>query len=241
MNRHDYPHVTVSAPVSRVKDYVMDEWLRHISSLDYPNYSIVLVDNSQDKFYHKHLKDQYPHVTLLRYDSKRREPHFLITESQNKARTHFLRSGSEYFMSIECDVFPPADVIRRLISHRKQATAGVYPIGEGCMRHIYLCGLTRNRYELKQHEMGGAEALSFMDGTLREAHSAGLGCVLLEREVIEKIKFRYVYGRNEFSDTYFALDMESQGIQLYVDTSVLCRHKSDSWAEKNMEITGKLM
>lgn len=237
-NNYKYPRVMLFAPISDIKNYVIDEWMRCVTNLTYPNYGIVLVDNSENKQYRKDLQARYPGVTILHYPPNENGAMHIITGSQNVARKFVLDTLSEYAFSLECDVFPTFDVIERLMAHDKNICAATYPIREGAERKLLINLAKSNKFEFMQRELDADEALRFMDGKVKEIHSAGLGCVLMKRQVLERIQFRYVEGQKAYSDTYFALDAHFAGYQQYLDTSFTCRHESSDWKEKEAKLGG---
>ena len=52
--------------------------------------------------------------------------------------------------------------------------------------------------------------------------SCGLGCVIIHRNILEKIEFRSE--NNVFDDRFFGIDLYEKNIPIYCDTSVKCKH-----------------
>jgi len=50
--RTSLPRVLLAAPISRNKEYILQDWLRHITGFTYPALDIFLVDNSPDPAFH---------------------------------------------------------------------------------------------------------------------------------------------------------------------------------------------
>ena len=57
---------------------------------------------------------------------------------------------------------------------------------------------------------------------LLEVFFTGLGCLLIHRSVLEKVKFNWA--EDSFDDAVFAKDAQKQGFKVFVDTSVNCAH-----------------
>ena len=57
---------------------------------------------------------------------------------------------------------------------------------------------------------------------LMKVVSAGLGCVLIHRDILKDVKFRYVL--NTFDDRWFFIDLYNKKVPVYADTSIKCRH-----------------
>jgi hypothetical protein len=69
----------------------------------------------------------------------------------------------------------------------------------------------------------------FVDGTVKQVFHLGLGCVLIRRDVLEKIKFRYVPGVEVFPDSYFAEDCYRNKINIWAHTGLICEHRNQDW------------
>ena len=65
----------------------------------------------------------------------------------------------------------------------------------------------------------------------------GLGCVLIKKEVLEKIEFRIDKTTDGFDDATFCDDTLEKGYELYVDTRVKCKHliKNRPWKWEEIE------
>jgi hypothetical protein len=66
----------------------------------------------------------------------------------------------------------------------------------------------------------------FPIGGLKRVFSAGMGCLLATREVLEDISFKINYGtvENQFTDFCFHYEAYKLGYEAFVDTSVWCKH-----------------
>jgi hypothetical protein len=71
--------------------------------------------------------------------------------------------------------------------------------------------------------------IRLFDGQIKEVAHIGLGCVLISRKVLERIKFRLDTTRNYHPDTYFHEDCKRINIPTYLDSSILCRHENRRW------------
>jgi hypothetical protein len=69
----------------------------------------------------------------------------------------------------------------------------------------------------------GAAAL--FDGTLKQVHSVGLGCVLIHKSVLSKFKFRYDASVDAHPDSFFYRDMRNLDIPVYMDSSLFLQHR----------------
>ena len=53
---------------------------------------------------------------------------------------------------------------------------------------------------------------------------SGLGCILISKDVLEKIKFKYEEGKKNTDDRYFSDDVYDLKIPIILDTSIRCKH-----------------
>lgn len=237
---NNYAKILVAAPISDVKDYVLYEWMEHVSQLTYPNYDILLVDNSLNDGYINKFKYNFPQVKFLHINPKGLRVQDFIRESQNKIRRYMLDNNYMALMSIECDVFPPLDVIETLFKHKADIATGLYGWGDAGVKrrplvqqsHLYLDAL-RNMDVFRNENLSFEEGLRFIDGKTKEVFSTGLGCALISKAVLVNIPYRTDEDTEHHADTYFMLDAHFKGFKALCDTSVWCRHKSQSWIIQN--------
>jgi hypothetical protein len=231
------PLVAVVAPISDKKEYVIDKWLKHIFQLTYPNFVIILVDNSPKKDLYSRLKRQYPEISSIRHFSPKNLTSVMyITHSQNILVSEAKLFGAEYFMSIECDVFPPKNVIELLLAHKSPIACGVYPYMDGVKRKPLLITIEEDiTGHIRHRNREYAESLLFMDGKPKYNFGQGIGCALIDMRVFNFVSFRFEKDMEHHSDTFFYQDLYFRGIDPVVDTSIVCRHENSDWAETKKE------
>jgi hypothetical protein len=221
--------VLIGVPTSESKNYCMDEFLGRIKNLSYNNYDILIADNSPDR--HNYKKFIQEGVDCVYIKPKDRPIQATLAETHETIRQYALRKNYDYLFHLESDIIVPQDIIERLMIHDLPIVSGCYFIGDGSNSFLMIqkkesWGDIREVANIKD----GAD-LNMMDGKLHEVFACGLGNVLIRRDVLEKIPFRWD-GGDIFPDTYFSFDTDSQGIKKFVDTSVLSIHHNSSWTEK---------
>ncbi len=220
-----YPKILVGCPTSFHKSYCLQEYLDGVKALTYPNYQLVLVDNSPDSSYYDLLESK--NVTVFKAPYAAETARERIVLSRNMLRQYFLENDYDYFLSLEQDVIPPPDIIERLLSHQKPVVSGVYykeyiiKKGDTVTETIIMPLLFRKRtddsfIQLLERDVA-ASALLPVD-------IAGLGCILISKDVLEKLAFRYEPDQVVFDDFWFCQDLAKEHIPLYADTSVKCKH-----------------
>lgn len=229
--------VLLACPISEKKDYCLDRWLDVASSLSYPAYDMYFVDNSHDPTYHRKILDK---GFICDHIKPEGSPVHYIAICQEMIRKRFLTLGYDFFFSLECDVFPPKDIIERLLSHELPLVGASYLVGEGAAQTLCLQELEEDTPQAHSRLITPPEVTEAIDGTLKRVFACGIGCTLISREVIRKVGFRSRPKAREeafkatFSDTYFYKDCLDQKIPVYLDTGTFARHERKNW-EANID------
>ncbi len=213
------PKILVGCPTSDHKKYCIEEYAKAIKNLSYPNYDILLVDNSQTETYSKKLQTLEIPIKRDKYLERARDR---IVHSRNVLRKYALENGYDYFLSLEQDVIPPKNVIEQLLQHKKEVITGVYFTRYTIQGKPVLKPLLWKTTDKKTLTFVAEEELK--KPQLLEVKASGLGCVLISKEILEKIPFRLSKESNTYDDMTFCEDLHKQKIQLYADTTVKCKH-----------------
>jgi len=231
------PLVLVGAPVAQGKDYILWEWLDYIESLSYPNKEIYLVDNSDDPDYHLKIRERG--INCDYYPPANKPHQQILSDCQNLIRDHALCMGADYLFMNECDVFAPQNIIEHFVAQDKDVISATYFLEHG--EKTTLCVSHYDDYFAKVVKLIPPYEIFFsMDGSVKEVGSAGIGCTLFKRELLEEIAFKWntagsapgtnwMLDRTVFSDTLFYMDCHKRGVEVLVDTSILCRHERSNW------------
>lgn len=226
----NFPKVLVCAPQHESKDYCFDEWAERVKNLTYPNYEVLLADNSSDKEYLKKIKAHGFKTTYVKDNGKGIIAR--MAEAHEACREYCLRNNFDYMLHLETDVIPPFDVIERLMQHKKNVVSAIYDIFQGKERklmvmldektHRFVRGYRTNKYIEQEEPL-------FFDGKLKRVFHAGLGCILIKSNVLEKFFFRAVKGLDYHPDSHFANDLYQHNISIYADPTVYCKHLNTTW------------
>ena len=226
------PKVLVGCPTSNHKAYCLPQYVNTIKSFSYKNYDVLLVDNSKTDSYLEKIKSLEIPVVKSSYHEYARDR---VIEARNVLRDKVLQGDYDYFLSLEQDVIPPKQVIENLLGWKK-------PIVTGIVFHLF--PLDSEFKEFKEIPLIALQAkekgkLSFFDASSISKARKGLvkvdycpmGCVLISKEVLEKIKFRYEYYHNtdnpedvKWDDRCLCEDAKSLGYEIYADLSIKCKH-----------------
>lgn len=242
------PKILVGCPTYNGREYCLNQYINAIKKLTYSNYDLLIVDNSKTKDYYNKIKGMSINIIKDKYSENANER---IVNSRNILRDKFLKEHYDYFLSLEQDVIPPLDVIESLLKHNKEIVSGIYynyfkkPDKTMLLQPLVYKELTEEEKkklkEYKDIQLGEGPlrrqctAEEVEDEELIKLKACGLGCVLIHKDVLEKVKFRYEKNTKCFDDMYFCGDAGTAGFDIYADTSVKCKHmvlgrkKEESW------------
>ena len=124
---------------------------------------------------------------------------------------------------LDSDVEPPLDCIERLLALNVPLATGCYPV---LMQHGLRWALS-NMHEDRRYRL-----LERLDSETEpfEVDAGGAGCLMIRRDVIEKIKwpwFRWIEnedGSQVSEDIFFFKKCNFAGLRVTVDPQVICNH-----------------
>jgi hypothetical protein len=225
--------ILLAAPVNEYKNYILPEWLSYLETIK-GDFDVLLIDNSKNPEYHKTLPtDKFKRKITIRYtDPGTDTAQQFILRSRNMIRNHFLNGGYTHLFSLECDVFPPTDVIERLLKHNKPIVSGWYFIEQKEKSHplFVMANILTISGVFNLFVCSFTHSFLLITGRLVQTIGNGIGCTLILREVIERIPFRLNPNDNGFDDAFFNQDLWMKGIDHFCDTSLFCEHKNLDWS-----------
>ena len=227
------PRVLVATTVYDGKDYVFNRWWRRVRELNYPNYDILVVDNSATDDYYRKLKRRGVPVAKVPRGKHSREG---VANASNYIRNRVLEGNYEYWMSIESDLIPPRNIIQRLMAHGRLSVGCLYVIGYAAspdqpMRPC-LFETRRNEIgELETYNLPPHEGFGMFGTGLQKIHGCGLGCTLMHRTFLEKYRFWYVDNMIKHSDVFLYMDLHNNCYEVFVDTDIIIPHYNSNWNE----------
>lgn len=219
------PKILVGCPTSNHKNYALKHYVKGVKALRYDNFDILIVDNSKSDNYMEKIQSLGLPVIKGPYSDSARQR---IIDSRNILRQKVLDEGYDYFFSLEQDVIPPKDVIQRLLNHNKKIVTGVYFSYQTNNDVTLLVPLLWQR--VAKNEVRFMLEKEIAEPRLVEVGACGVGCVLIHRDVLEKVKFRFDRNDKGFDDMWFCLDAFNAGFKIFADTSVKCKHLIKGWS-----------
>lgn len=218
------PKVLVGAPVSAMHAYCTKEFIKAIKSFEYPNYGILLVDNSKTESFYNKIKDIVPTVRID-YELRARER---VTKAHNLLRDKALKGKYDYLLLLDQDVIPPPRAIEILIKREKKAISGLY-FGHHYFQEINSSQVMPFAWKFIEKEGDWSKTRYLKDtevwqpGLIKIAFAGG-GCILLHRDVFSKLKFRYDPSIDAWDDRWLGYDLYANGFEFYLDNTIKCQH-----------------
>ena len=239
----DSQRVLVASPVYDGMRYCINNFINSIKDLSYQNYDFLLMDNSNKKDFFKELK-KISGIKIEKLKSNEKDKMKRIIKSRNRILDYAIGNDYDYVLMMDCDVIPPSNIIKQLLSHKKDIVSGLY------YNKFTINGLSKTRPVVwmrvskeEFNEMKKEKALRGIKShlelrrhmTLEEANSGKLfrvfvpsaGCMLISKEVFRKVRYGLLNmpdGIPTSDDAYFFIKAEELGFKGFCDTRVKCKH-----------------
>tara|TARA_R100001244_G_C5168581_1_gene131542 strand:+ start:218 stop:925 length:708 start_codon:yes stop_codon:yes gene_type:complete len=228
------PKILIAAPQADVKNYCFVEWLMNVKKFSYPQdcIEIFLADNSDTNTNSIHLEKCG--ITVKYIPKNGRGIIETMAECHQACVDYAIKNDFDYLLHLETDIFPKHDILEKLITINKPIACGLYHIFDGAYREPMLRMIEKdNQGYVRAYGINTAQG-NYLDGKPLDVFSGALGCTLIRKDVLPKVKFRAVEGEMQHPDTWFANDMKNQNIPICVHTEAFCEHKNKSWGTFNI-------
>ena len=232
----NYPKILVGCLTYSNKGYILDRFIKRVQEFTYPNFEFLMVDNSKDMDYFNRIKSYG--VNVIKVERSNKDTREVICESRNILRQYALDNNFDFFFCLEQDVIPRKDIIEELVQHNLPVVGGWYYINQGLLlkRPCLFKGFIELDVgeEQKQRTLDGykTDDLELSQNRLVKIYLGSLGVTLIRRDVLEQVKFWWDERFRAHDDSWFFNDLSCRGIDVYVDTDLLCAHFQNSWAIK---------
>lgn len=132
MENERFPRILVGAPICGHYEYCLDRYLSVLENLDYPNYEVLLVDNSESEVFFNKVKEIIKNsksnikIEIIRAGHDEPSIKMKMVIGRNLLREKVLNGDFDYFFNLDQDVIPPLDILKRFVFHNKDIITGVY-------------------------------------------------------------------------------------------------------------------
>lgn len=162
-----------------------------------------------------------------------------VDRARNQIVDFFLKTkvGGEpltHILMVDADTIPPVEALDRLLSHDKDIISGVTPILSFNKKEQALETYDNCFSHVDRDESGKIVKTHVVrrNTGLQELFRCGASCILIKREVFEKLPVPYFlfvpnddnteHVRSE--DIYFCDQAREAGFKIFCDTDVVCNH-----------------
>jgi N-methylhydantoinase A/oxoprolinase/acetone carboxylase beta subunit len=230
--------ILIGCPVHDGNRWCIERYIQAVRSLDHDgfDYDILLADNSKDDVFFQELTSKGIKTVKVPYKETARER---IKDSRNALRDEAITGGYDHLFSLEADLVVRKDTLMRLLSHRTDIITAYYGTD------VIVTLKMKNTQEIKKalinmpiiylqsspDKVRRANPKEILDRGVIQIGAMGLGCALISRQVLEKIKFRLEDGKKACDDMFFCIDAKKAGYNLYLDSDHKIEHEHRDWGD----------
>ncbi|MFH1211697.1 MAG: hypothetical protein V1659_02090, partial [Candidatus Woesearchaeota archaeon] len=232
--------ILLACPTFDGKNYCLDFWAEKVLELQKVTpCDVLLVDNSKTENYSEKIKKYGFKVIRSKYHKNNIKS---IGEAKKKLNSYLIRNKYDFHFSLEQDIFPDKDVLRKLLDDfnrikKQEAIVGVpyylTRISESDKHPFRTLGyvsvvaeglIYSERYNRKIQKTLTSKELENKKGLIR-AFAIGFGCCLIPRQVIEQVTVKYSEDSYASDDTFFYMSCERLKIPVYADIDLMKKVK----------------
>jgi len=147
-----------------------------------------------------------------------------ILNGRNYLRDHALKNDYDYLLFLDSDIMIPANGVEILLSPKIDVLSGAYLNafeidGEKVVAPVMFKDLGNGECQLYTYN-------AVAPPQVFEIGAAGLGCTLISKKVLEKIKFRtFSNSATGGEDMAFYVDARAKGFRTFGSSFVKCVHR----------------
>ena len=241
------PKVLVGSPLFDGMRYCIKEFLSTMKSLTYNNYDILLVDNSKTDDFFNELKKEKG-IKVIKDNTQETKNIRRLVSSRNKILQYAIDNVYDYVLMMDSDVLPPPNIISELINCRKDIVSGLYftsflssgkpkylPVAwqfitaeefEEMKKTTIFPSIVKSHSDLRRHLIPE----EYESNRLLGVKYPSAGCMLLTKNVFEKIRYGLLETPNNLSttdDIYFFDKAHELGFECFCYTKIKCEHLTE--------------
>lgn len=191
--------ILVAVPYHKEKAYCVGHLFQLINDLTYKNKEVIM------------------RWDLEKYGGKNN-----VKKQREYFRQIAIKGDFDYLYFLGADTIPPINILERFLAEKKDVIGGIYwgrhgadnSMTEGAVAWIHKLTPSKQLKEFTQ------------DQALVEVDGMGMDCVMFSREAFKSHSFME-WEQNDDDYPYYDL-LKASGFEIFVDTSIQCRHYSTS-------------
>ena len=241
------PKVLIGVPTYAGKNYCLTEFIEGLWLLNTDGFDVrvLIVDNTDDGGKNAKYIEELSGFTVHHLDCSRCEyVNQKLEWSHNYLREAALKMNADYLFHIESDLVLPPNALHELYVTNEQIVSGCYSLNTGAAR-VPIPHIASDM--LRNHPARGQIMLSptllwrqFVKSGKQEVSLAGVGVMLIHRNVLRDVPFRSEKFSDFAPDSYWSTDVNQRGYKIFVNNDVYAYHMNDTgWGAEIGFITNK--
>ena len=229
--KNEKPKVLVGTTAHEGKRYIIDEFLSNVSKFTYPRFDIYICDNSRTSKYSNEIIYKAKKLgidIIVDRDAWCSDFRGRMVTSHNKLRERALKGNYDYLFILDQDILPCSNIIELLLAHNKDVVTGVYKINMGSQGIVNCCAKKRMKLVDGKFQSRWIQDSELNSGLIEWTGMIPTGCLLLSKQVLEDVVFRH---DGFLQDCVFYRDILLANHKIFVDSDIMCKHKSSDWDE----------
>lgn len=205
------------------KRYALDHLLTCIRKQTRPSDVLFVVSKGQDAYGTLIRSKNVDRVSVLEDPSDCESAGAAIVSGRNLVKDYALKNNYDYVLFVDSDVMIPGLATELLLQAKADVVAGAYLNifnieGKDVIAPVIFKDLGSGEAQLYKYE-------AIAKPQVLDVGAAGLGCVLVKRNVLEKISFRAFDEKKTGTDAMaFFVDARQGGFSCKAHTGVKCLH-----------------
>ena len=210
------PKIIIGTPINEDKLYCWDEYLKSIKAIQGVD-EIILCDTSKDGCMQERIVNAgFTYIHWYADKAMNR-----VVAARNMIRAYALNSEINYLLFIDADIIAPKNIAKKLSKSEKDIITGLGIILQGIVPIPAAKILKGDTYYAFPKEK--------INGEVHEVDLTGLGCCLISKRILNKIRFRCERDNEgkliKSEDHCFSLDCKDAAKRIFFDTSVVTHHR----------------
>lgn len=158
---------------------------------------------------------------------------YTVDTARNHIAERALELNTDFVLMVDNDVILPSDALKNLLEDNKDVCLGYYAHRTAENISGSRTCVCKNDGEFNYtHSFNGCELTTIKNAGINKVqiHGGGMGCALIKTDVFRKLSFpwyKFVTYDDKgvlSEDLYFCEQCNQNGILIYVDTRVSCKH-----------------
>lgn len=119
--------ILVACPIGLPTEHSLEKWIENVRSFTYTNFEVLVVDGSANEDLYNRWKDKVKIIHINTEGIPRARQIHMCFEM---IRKEFLKGDCQRLATIESDVYPPKDVLEKMVMYEGDWISHAFPNGD---------------------------------------------------------------------------------------------------------------